>query len=237
VRIAAVVTAAGSGSRLGADVPKALVPLSGRALVAWAVVSVADACDEIVVTAPASHVAEVEAALLEVEALTGKPMLVIPGGAERQQSVSAALDVLFAPGRPIPDVVLVHDAARAFQDPAVAQAAINAVKGGADGAIPVLAIVDTLVEAPAPTGELGATVPRESLRAVQTPQVFSGQALRAAHRDQPHAAATDDAQLVRASGGRVVAVEGHEWGFKVTRPSDLPLAEHLAAHLLSKENL
>ncbi|WP_061962927.1 2-C-methyl-D-erythritol 4-phosphate cytidylyltransferase [Demequina aurantiaca] len=234
---AAVVTAAGSGSRLGADVPKALFPLAGRALVAWAVLRVADACDEIVVTAPATHVADIEVALAAVPELAGRPMLVIPGGAERQQSVAVAIEALFAADRTPPDIVLVHDAARAFQDPHVTHAAIAAVRAGADGAIPVLEVVDTLVEAAGATGELGATVDRDGLRAVQTPQVFRAEALRAAHRDHSTAQATDDAQLVRASGCRVVAVDGHESGFKVTRPSDLPLAEHYANELRATELL
>lgn len=246
MRIAAVVTAAGSGTRLGADVPKALIPLAGRELVAWAAVRIADACDEIIVTAPASHVAEFEAALREVPALTGREVRVVAGGAERQQSVAAALDVLFAPGGVAPDIVLVHDAARAFQDPAVAVAAIDAVRAGADGAVPVLPLVDTLVEArssrdaspavePGSMDELGATVDRDSLRAVQTPQVFRGDVLRSAHRAHADESATDDAQLVRASGGLVVAVDGHEWGFKLTRPSDVPLGEHIAAALIASE--
>lgn len=233
--VAAVVTAAGSGSRLGADVPKALLSLSGRALVAWAVLRVAECCDEIVVTAPADFLEDVAQALASVPPLAGKTMRVIPGGAERQQSVAAALDVLFAPGRQAPEVVLVHDAARAFQPPQVTRAAIDAVERGADGAIPLVSIVDTLVTATADSVEIGENVDRESLRAVQTPQVFRADVLRAAHVALADASATDDAQLVRASGGRVVAVDGHEWGFKVTRPSDVPLAEHLATVLMTQE--
>lgn len=230
MRIAAVVTAAGSGSRLGADVPKALVPLSGRALVAWAVLGIADACDEIVVTAPQSHLAEVTAALASLE-LSHTPVRVIAGGAQRQQSVAAGLEALFDERAPTPDVVLVHDAARAFQAPSVIRSAIAAVIDGAAGAIPLVPVVDTLVSAPDEDGTLGETVDREGLRAVQTPQVFRSEILRAAHLAYAESAATDDAQLVRASGGRVVAVDGHESGFKVTVQADLPLAEYYASQL------
>lgn len=231
---AAVVTAAGSGTRLGATMPKALMPFAGRELVVWAVARLADACDEIIVTAPASHLAECEAALAAAQVPSALRVRVIAGGTERQHSVAAALDVLFEPSRQAPDVVLVHDAARAFQDAAVTRAAIAAVLAGADGAIPVVPVVDTVVTAPGPDGELGDTVDRNGLRAVQTPQVFVGPVLRAAHLAYAGGEATDDAQLVRAAGGRVVAVDGHEWGFKVTFPSDLPLARDIATTLLAQ---
>ena len=236
MRIAAVVTAAGSGLRLGAEVPKALVLFEGRSLVVWAVVRIADACDEILVTAPASHLLQFQEALGGTAALAGKNIRVIAGGETRQHSVALALDVLFEDESAAPAVVLVHDAARAFQDPAVTRAAIAAVVSGADGAIPVVPVVDTLVESPGRDGVLGPTVNRDGLRAVQTPQVFAGSILRAAHLVHADSDASDDAQLVRAAGGTLVAVAGHEWGFKVTLASDIPLARHVAQSLLGQED-
>ncbi|WP_062136271.1 IspD/TarI family cytidylyltransferase [Demequina aestuarii] len=230
--IAAVITAAGSGTRLAASspdgaVPKALVTLDGRALVAWAVTRIADVAERIVVTAPALHVDAVQSALADA----GVDALVVPGGDTRQASVAAGLSALALDDD---DIVLIHDAARAFQEPAVAAATIEAVRAGADGAIPVLPVVDTLIGAPGPDGVIGEPVDREGIRAVQTPQTFRAAVAIDAHRRgaAPGAPpATDDATLARALGHRIVAVAGHEWGFKVTRPSDLPLAHHIARSL------
>lgn len=230
--VAAVITAAGSGTRLGAHspdgaVPKALVPLEGRALVAWAASRIADVAERIVVTAPPLSIDAVRSALAEA----GVDALVVPGGDTRQASVAAGLTALMLDPD---DIVLIHDAARAFQATEVMAATIDAVRAGADGAIPVLPVVDTLIGAPGPDGLIGDPVDRDGLRAVQTPQTFRARVALDAHRvAEAHGTppATDDATLARGLGHRIVAVDGHEWGFKVTRPSDLPLARHIAQSL------
>lgn len=234
--IAAVVTAAGSGTRLGAvsphgAVPKALVAIEGRALVAWAVSHVSEVAERIVVTAPSNHLDSMRAALADA----GASALVVSGGDTRQASVAAGLHALdLAPD----DIVVIHDAARAFQLPAVMRATVAAVQDGADGAIPVLPVVDTLIGAPAADGTIGPAVDRDSLRAVQTPQTFRASAILDAHRraaeDAAASPATDDATLARALGHRIVAVDGHEWGFKLTRPGDMPLAREIAQQIASE---
>ncbi|MFW2512278.1 IspD/TarI family cytidylyltransferase [Demequina sp. SO4-13] len=235
--IAAVITAAGSGTRLGArssdgtasrvSVPKALVPIEGKALVAWAALRLTEVVDSVVVTAPAAHLDAMRAALADA----GVSARVVVGGDTRQASVAAGLAALDLDAQ---DIVLIHDAARAFQEPAVALATIEAVRDGADGAIPVLPVVDTLIRAPGPDGLIGDVVDRDELRIVQTPQTFRAHVAIDAHTGAGGAAArpaTDDATLARARGHRIVAVDGHEWGFKVTRPGDLPLARHIARSL------
>lgn len=218
--IAAVVTAAGSGTRLGADVPKALLPIEGRALVAWALDGIAATADAVVVTAPASHLdAFVEA--------VGARARVVAGGDSRQASVAAGLAALELDPD---DIVLIHDAARAFQPAAVMTATVEAVRAGADGAIPVVDVVDTLVGAPTADGVIGASVDRAALRVVQTPQTFRASVALDAH-DRGSDGATDDATLARELGHRIVAVDGHPWGFKVTRATDLPLALSIASQL------
>ncbi|GAA5518185.1 2-C-methyl-D-erythritol 4-phosphate cytidylyltransferase [Demequina sediminis] len=216
--VAAVVTAAGYGTRLGSTLPKALVPVAGEALVVHAVRAMLRVASTVVVTAPPTHLDAFR------EALEGLDVSIVAGGETRQDSVRAGLAALsLAPS----DIVMVHDAARAFQPPATMSAVAAAVEAGADGAIPVVPVVDTLVSAPGPDGALGEPVDRGDFRIVQTPQAFRADVLADAHA-RGGAGATDDASLARALGYRVVAVEGHEWGFKVTHAGDLALAEHVA---------
>ncbi len=216
---AAVVTAAGLGVRLGAQIPKGLVLVAGRPLVRWAVDGIAPLVDTVVVTAPAGHIDTMRSAVPDA--------IVVAGGDTRQSSVSAGLDALPAGT----DIVLIHDAARAFQPREAMARVLDAVRAGADGAVPTVPVTDTLTSltdgttTPRPLGDV---VDRSRVRAVQTPQVFTVDAIRAAHASAADGAATDDAQLARALGLTVVDVDGDPYGFKVTTPLDLMLAERLA---------
>ena len=117
------------------------------------------------------------------------------------------------------DVVIVHDAARPVPVAAVWGRVLDAVAAGADAAVPVVPVTDTL-------REIGAgTVDRGRFVAVQTPQAFRAAALRAAHQAEPEG--SDDASLVEAAGGRVVLVDGDPTNVKVTSPTDLLVAEAL----------
>ncbi|WP_156160576.1 2-C-methyl-D-erythritol 4-phosphate cytidylyltransferase [Demequina soli] len=217
--VAAVVTAAGYGTRLGSSLPKALVVVAGEPLVVHAVRRIARVAASVVVTAPPTHLEEF------ARALAGLDARIVPGADTRQASVNAGLAALaLAPE----DIVLVHDAARAFQPVPTMRAVAAAIEAGADGAIPVVPVVDTLVTAPGPDGALGEPVDRAGFRIVQTPQAFRASVLLDAHA-RGGSEATDDASLARALGYRVVATEGHEAGVKITHAGDLALAEHLAA--------
>jgi 2-C-methyl-D-erythritol 4-phosphate cytidylyltransferase len=219
VTIAAVVTAAGAGTRLGTVPPKALVLVGDRSLVAHAVDRVSLVAGVVVVTAPSEH-------LLHVADAVGPSVIVVAGGASRQESVAAGLAALAAEGVGGDDIVLIHDAARAFMPVDVMRRAVAAVEAGADGAVPVLPIADTLVTEA--EGAYGAVADRGALRAVQTPQVFRARVIMAAH-DAAGADAPDDATLAVSTGARVVLVEGDARGHKVTYEGDLALAEFLAA--------
>ncbi|MBN2176427.1 MAG: 2-C-methyl-D-erythritol 4-phosphate cytidylyltransferase [Demequinaceae bacterium] len=229
---AAVIAAAGLGTRLGSDLPKALVAVAGQPLVAWALDRIADVADRVVVTVPPGHESEFDQAVSLVRA--GRPRLsveIVAGGETRRESVAAGLRALLAHEGRQPSIILVHDAARAFMPVEAMQAAIGAIQAGADGAVPVVPLVDTLVASPEDDGSLGAIVDREAVKAAQTPQVFRTEALVDAHAKADEEGvddATDDAGLVRRYGYRVVATEGHPWGFKVTVEGDLALAEHVA---------
>ena len=141
------------------------------------------------------------------------------GGATRSESVRNGL----AQVPDDADIVVVHDAARPLAAPALFGAVIDAVKAGADAAIPVVPLSDTVKRI---DGErVVETVDRSSLVAVQTPQAFRADMLRKAHAAGGEA--TDDAALVEAIGGTVVVVEGEHTNIKITTPDDLRIAEAL----------
>jgi 2-C-methyl-D-erythritol 4-phosphate cytidylyltransferase len=123
----------------------------------------------------------------------------------------------------------VHDAARPLAPSELADDVVAALRRGADAVVPGLPVTDTVkrVDGDATVVE---TVPREHLRAVQTPQGFRREVLAAAHEAAgAEAAATDDAGLVERLGRPVTVIAGHPEAFKVTRPLDLVLAEALLA--------
>ena len=218
-RTAVIVPAAGRGERLGVGIAKALHRIGSESLLELAVAAIAAArgVSTIVIAAPADAVAAVAATF------AAEPrVIVVAGGATRQESVSRALAA-------VPDdcdYVLVHDAARALTPTTLFEQVIAALVAGADAVIPVLPVADTMKQVH--DDLVVRTVDRSQLRAVQTPQGFTRAVLTAAHA---HAAATgandttDDAGLAEAAGFAVRVVPGHEEAFKVTRPLDLVLAE------------
>jgi 2-C-methyl-D-erythritol 4-phosphate cytidylyltransferase len=219
VHAVGIVAAAGSGLRLGADQPKALVPLAGRPLVAWAVEGLrAGGVAEVIVAAPAAERAAFAAVL-------PAGVRIVDGGATRTASVRACLAALTEGGAPAPDVVLVHDAARPLTPAEVIARVLAAVAAGAPAVVPVLPVVDTTVVVD-DQGLIADLVPRGPLRRVQTPQGFDPATLTAAY-DRLDAAAelTDDAAVVRAAGVPVATVPGDERSAKITVAHDLALAE------------
>jgi 2-C-methyl-D-erythritol 4-phosphate cytidylyltransferase len=214
VHAVGIVAAAGSGLRLGADLPKALVPLAGRPLVCWAVDALrAGGVTEVVVAVPPSERAAFAAALPGV--------VLVDGGASRTASVRAALAAAGARA----DVVLVHDAARPLTPPDVVARVLAALAAGAPAVVPALPVVDTTVVVDA-DGRITDTVPRAPLRRVQTPQGFDRSTLASAYAAlADDADLTDDAAVVRAAGIPVATVDGDERAAKVTVAHDLAIAE------------
>jgi 2-C-methyl-D-erythritol 4-phosphate cytidylyltransferase/2-C-methyl-D-erythritol 2,4-cyclodiphosphate synthase len=192
-RIAVIVVAAGSGTRLGAELPKAFVRLDGLTLLErslHAVRGMRQVATPVLVV-PCDRVDEASAIAV---AVFGRPVSVVPGGATRQQSVAAGLSLLADDV----EVVLVHDAARALTTSRLFDEVVEAVDVTGHGVIPGLPVSDTIKRVSA-DGTVHETVDRSSLAAVQTPQGFPRDELLAAY-----AAATteetDDAGLVAAAG-------------------------------------
>jgi 2-C-methyl-D-erythritol 4-phosphate cytidylyltransferase len=215
----ALIVAAGSGERLGADRPKALVELAGRSLLARSVdlmLAVAE-IDRVVVALPPG-----------VPAPAGT--VGVEGGAVRSESVARALAAAAGSGDP-GDLVVVHDAARPLASAELVCRSLEALAGenGAnlDAAIAAAPVSDTVKRVS--EGVVAQTLDRSELWAVQTPQVFRRAALERA-LDVPAeilAQATDDAWLVERLGGRVAIVSSSSENLKITTPLDLALAELL----------
>ncbi|MET3984790.1 2-C-methyl-D-erythritol 4-phosphate cytidylyltransferase [Streptomyces sp. PvR034] len=232
-RTAAVIPAAGRGTRLGPGAPKALRSLGGIPMLIHAVRAMARsrAVSLVVVVAPPDGAAEVKN-LLDEHALPERTdFLVVPGGETRQESVRAGLDALPAGITS----VLIHDAARPLVPVDTVDAVVEAVRDGAPAVVPAMPLTDTVKEVePGEPGEpepVVATPERARLRAVQTPQGFDLATLIRAHERIAvnGEGATDDAGMVEKLGVPVVLVPGHEEAFKVTRPLDLVLADAVLA--------
>ena len=208
----AIVVAGGSGSRFGEAVPKQFLALAGRSLLDRAVSAAAASCDGVIAVLPAGHL---DAA---PNGLSGGVVAVV-GGPTRSASVRAGLAA-------VPDdaaIVVVHDAARPLAGPELFERVVAAVRAGADGAVPGVAVPDTIKRVDPAGGRVVETLDRPALRAIQTPQAFSAAVLRAAHAGG--ADATDDAALVEALGATVVVVDGDPSNLKITGPDDLARAE------------
>jgi 2-C-methyl-D-erythritol 4-phosphate cytidylyltransferase len=224
VDFAAVLVMAGTGVRLGGDVPKAFVELAGLPLWRRAAGTLASVpgCRALVLVVPKDRIEAVarEAADLPV------PATVVAGGARRQDSVRAGLDA--APADVA--VVAIHDAARPLLTRETALAVVREAArcGAALAAVPVR---DTLKRVAA-DGTVEATVDRAGLWHAQTPQAFRPEVARAAHAEAARRGleATDDAALVEVLGiAPVRVVRGDPWNFKVTEPPDRAAAEALLA--------
>jgi 2-C-methyl-D-erythritol 4-phosphate cytidylyltransferase/2-C-methyl-D-erythritol 2,4-cyclodiphosphate synthase len=210
--VAALLVAAGTGTRFGAPAPKQFSPLAGRPVIRHAAEALAREVDLLAVVGDAAAIAE---------ALDGLDHLPpIQGGATRQASVRAGLEALAAH---TPDIVLVHDAARPVI-PAGTIAALLAALADAPGAIPAVPVADTLKRGA--DGVIAATVPRENLHRAQTPQAFRFDLLLALHREAAEGA-TDDAAILEAAGHRVALVPGSEDNIKLTFPEDLVRLERI----------
>ena len=209
--VVGIVPAGGSGERLGADRPKAFVVCAGRPLIEWSLEVLDSVCDRVIVAAPDGYDDGPDR---------------VRGGESRSASVRNALEAA-----PEAEMFVVHDAARPLVTRELVERCIAALVPGVDGAIAAIPMTDTVKEV-ASDGRVLRTLDRSALWAIQTPQVFKADILRRAlERDAAAlAAATDDAYLVDDAGGVITVVESYPENLKVTRESDLRIAEALLAH-------
>ena len=223
--VTALIVAAGSGSRMGGDLPKQFQILGGKAVLAHAVDAFAShpriTAVRVVIAAGMDDAARTALGARDVGDF-------IFGGSERAESVAAGL-VAIGDG-----IVLVHDAARPFCPQAVVDRLLDALTKG-DGAVPVLPVADTLAKG---VGRLDAMVDRAKLLRVQTPQAFHAEDLRYALAEAGKRLATDESSVMVAAGLKVLTVEGDPMLDKLTTAADFARAEAmLGARLVSRSGL
>lgn len=208
--IAAIIAAAGSGNRYGADIPKALIKLGNRTLVEHAVAMISPVVDQVIVTAPATY-------LSEFQAILGDSVTVVAGGQTRSESVRAGLANVSSDAK----YLLIHDAARALASTDLATRIIKALENGEVAVIPGIAQIDTIKSVDL-NGYVTGTPVRNELRNIQTPQGFEISVLTAAHLNNGEG--TDDASLVESAGYKVLVIDGEERALKITTPTDIATA-------------
>jgi 2-C-methyl-D-erythritol 4-phosphate cytidylyltransferase len=217
-KVWSIVVAGGSGQRFGQL--KQFSVLGGRPVLEWAVEACRSCSAGVVLVLPAGA----------VDSLTYGADVVVPGGATRAESVRCGLAAV----PPDAGVIVVHDAVRPMAVPELFAAVIGAVaEGGADGAVPGVPLSDT-IKAVDGAGNVGSTLDRSALVAVQTPQAFRASVLRQAHEQARTGGgpdATDDAMLVEALGATVRVVPGQAGNVKITTREDLEAARRRLAGL------
>ncbi|ETW14414.1 2-C-methyl-D-erythritol 4-phosphate cytidylyltransferase [Roseivivax marinus] len=214
MRQAALIVAAGRGTRAGGDLPKQWRPVAGRTVTEWTLSRFSHMDEIALVIHPDDRAAA-------AEAIGALPVRLIAGGADRAASVRAGLEALTAAA---PDVVLIHDVAR----PCVPRAVIDRVVAALEtvpGAAPGLPVTDALWQA-TPEGRVGGTARREGLFRAQTPQGFRFRAILDAHLVHPGGAA-DDVEVARMAGIDVAIVAGAEDNLKITGPDDFDRAARI----------
>ncbi len=199
--------AAGSGTRFGK--PKQFESLGAETVLDHAIAQALTVSDGVVVVLATDR--------LGLQLPNG--CISVEGGATRSESVRAGLDAVPETA----EIMCVHDAARPLASEDLFRRVIESVRGGADGAVPGIAVNDTIKEVDN-FGVVTRTVPRARIVAVQTPQAFAAQKLRAAHASGEEG--TDDAELVERAGGKIVVVNGEITARKITMPDDLEWARN-----------
>lgn len=223
--VVALVMAAGTGVRFGGPVPKQVTSLTGKAVVAVAVESLAaGGCDEVVAVVKEGMANHVSLAL----AASPIPVHFVSGGATRQESVRKGLQFIDGDARlSRATTVLIHDAVRPLVPANVVSDVIRAVESGSVAVTPVIDVVDTIRQV---DGDTSRVIDRTSLRAVQTPQGFDRETITACHERlaADHGTVTDDVTCCQLYGHPVHLIDGSRMSLKITEPVDLDIAEVFA---------
>jgi len=212
--VVVIIPAGGSGERLGAKLPKALVQVAGKTLIEHAVANIAPVAQQIIVAVPKGYEET-------FRGLLGSEVTLVAGGVTRTASVKAALAVVDQSH----DYVLVHDAARALASTELAWQIVASLRAGEKAVVPGLEVKDTMKEID-PNLYATKTLNRSALRIIQTPQGFDRKVLVDAHKSTDDS--TDDSTLVEKIGIAIKVIPGEERALKITTPADLEIAHQIA---------
>ena len=210
--VAVIIPAGGSGERLGAKIPKALVQLAGKTLIEHAVTNMAPIANQIIVAAPAGFEEQ-------FKDLLSSEVTVVTGGLTRTLSVKKALALVEKEN----EYILVHDAARSLASTDLAMRVIDSLRAGEKAVIPGMPVSDTIKRVDG-DNYVTKTPTRSKLRSIQTPQGFTRKLLLKAHTSADDA--TDDAGLVEDRGVDVKVILGEERAMKITTMNDLAIAHN-----------
>lgn len=213
--VGAIIVAAGRGDRMGGSTPKQLLDVGGRSMLQRSVAAFDGhpVVAQLIVVLPEDLVP----AGGRLIGPTSRACTVVAGGERRQDSVARGAAALEADV----DVVLIHDAARPFADPALIDRVLAGV-AATGAAVPAIAVRDTVKRVDPATGHVAATVAREDLWLAQTPQGFRRDVLEDALALSARGVeATDESMLAERAGHPVAIVLGDERNVKITTPGDL----------------
>lgn len=221
-KVAALIPAAGQGTRMGAKVNKQLLKLFGKPVLAYTL-EVFQQCsliDQIIVVAAKSEIPVIEREIVQAYHFT-KVVGIVPGGEQRQDSVRKGLENMDS----AVEWVVVHDGARPLLLLAEVENIVKRALAEGTAMIAAVPVKDTIKQVDS-AGKIRVTLPRKTLWAAQTPQVFPKSLLIAAHRQSvlDGISATDDAGLVEMTGVQVAVTMGSYENIKITTPEDLDLA-------------
>jgi 2-C-methyl-D-erythritol 4-phosphate cytidylyltransferase len=211
----AIIAAGGSGQRMGSTVPKQFLELKGKPILWYSIMAFTNAFEDIsiIVVAPATNISEAEEICQEFPNI-----IFAEGGASRFLSVKNGLAAVNEPS-----IVFVHDAVRCLVTTELIHRCYHqALEKGS--AIPAVAFNDSvrMVEE-----DISKAIDRDSLRIIQTPQVFKSEIILPAFDVQENETFTDEATVVEASGKPVHLIEGEQSNIKITRPIDIIIAEKI----------
>lgn len=223
-QLALIIPAAGSGERLGGDVPKPYLELAGKTILEHSLLKFkqVSGLGEVIVSTSAKYVTQTEEMLATI--FPDVSCFVVKGGNERQDSIRNALEKISGKT----GLVAVHDAVRPFitvQD--IEKCVEKASLWG--GAVLAIKAKDT-IKISGTDMEIVQTPDRKNLWHTQTPQIFWAALIREAYdyAEKYNIYGSDDSSLVEQVGGKVVLVQGSDINFKITYPLDLKIAEYLA---------